>query len=97
VTLLLCAFVGFVLAQYVKLLFHLKSGRNWWVKMGVALAGSAGAAALIFRHSGNLAQDIAVYGLAGAGLGMLVHKIYRAVSAKGDDLITDIISKRQRR
>ena len=92
-TLLLCALVGFVLAQYFKLALQLKTAQHHWAKMIVALFGSVGTA--VWLEYGHW-KYVVIYGVAGAGLGMLVHKIYRAVAARGDESIHSIISKRQR-
>jgi hypothetical protein len=93
-TLFLCALVGFVLAEWFKRLANLKAGRHGWAKLVMALFGAALVAGLTFRRD---TQDVAIYAVAGAGLAMVIHKVYRALSAKGDDLITDIIAKRRDR
>ena len=93
-TLLLCALCGFTLAEVTKRALQLKTSQNSWAKIAVALGGSALVAGLTFRRD---AQGVAIYAVAGLGLAMVVHKFYRAASARGDEVIIDIISKRGRR
>jgi hypothetical protein len=88
VTLVFCGLAGFFLAQLVK---TLSPGLvPQWFKMALALVGSAGVAALVF-HRG---PDLVIYAVAGAGLAVLAHKLYRLLSTAGDWLIQEIIRKR---
>lgn len=62
-------------------------------KMLLTALAAAGAAALQWPHS---APKIALYGLAGAGLAVIVHRAARALSAGGDWLIYDILHRPRR-
>ncbi len=93
-TLLLCGLVGFTWAQIFKMAVGVKTGRSPWVKVGLAAMGSVAVAEWMFRHN---TQDIIIYSVAGLGLAMLIHKLYRFLMAGGDWFITDILSRRSRR
>lgn len=84
---------GFALAEVMKQGLHLKAGRSSWLKVAIAFFGSAVVAGVTHREN---PQSAAIDAGAGFGLALLVHKLYRMVSARGDDLITDVISKRAR-
>jgi hypothetical protein len=92
-TLLLCGLVGFAVAEVTKRILRLRAGRTSWAKVGMALLGSAAVSGLIYRRD---IQRVIIYAVAGLALAMLIHKLYRLVSARGDDIIVDIITKRGR-
>jgi hypothetical protein len=92
-TLLLCGLASFFVVQLVKVTFSLKSGRHQITKMVTALVVSAVIAYSNYPHH---PRNVAIYGLAGAGLAFVIHKVYRVAGVAGDWLIQEILTKRGR-
>lgn len=91
--LLLCGFGGFLFPQLVKTLFRRPLVN--WVKLILALLASMGIAAALYAP--HHITDLLVYGFAGAGLAVLIHRIARLASVAGDHQITQIIQSGGRR
>jgi hypothetical protein len=89
--LLLCGFGGFFVSQIVKTIAVRPPASIW--KMTMALVGSFAVSAVFYYQK---PLDMAVYGLAGAGLAVLVHRTARLASVAGDWCIRDILVKRGR-
>lgn len=87
----LCGFGGYFVAQMVKTIWPVVL--NAKVKALFALLGSIGISAAIFPHR---VTDLVVYGVAGAGFSILVHRVARLASAAGDWYIRQIIRERGR-
>ena len=92
-TLVAGGLAGFALAEVMKQGLHLKGGRSSWLKVTTALLGAAVVAGVTHRED---PQTAAINAGAGFGLALVIHKLYRMVSVRGDDLIMDAISKRGR-
>ena len=90
-TLLLCGLGAFFAAQAVKAAF-INSLRPW-IKLILAFAAAVGIAALLYPHQRTY---LIVYGVAGAGLAVLIHRVARLLSVAGDWCIREIIRNRTR-
>lgn len=90
--LLLCAFFGYFVAQAIKTLTLRKLPA--WMKMFWAFVGSAGAAVLLYHN--HHPYLLVVYGVAGAGLSIGLHRLFRFLQLIGDEKIAEILRGRRR-
>jgi hypothetical protein len=88
--LLLCSLSAFFVVELFK---RARPIRDWWKPM-VALIVSAGVSAFFYRHH---PYSLAAFALAGAGLSLIAHKLYRYFSAAGDRAVVEILSAREPR
>lgn len=88
--LLLCALGAFFVVEVLKQSKVLFPVKDWW-KPWAALVASTGISAFFYRHH---PYDLAAYGLAGAGLALLTHKLYRMFSTIGDRAVVEILNVR---
>jgi hypothetical protein len=86
---MLCAFGSFFVVQALKTVMIPKR-LGGLAKLVLALLTSAGAAAALYPHH---YADLVLYGVAGAGLAVLIHRVARAVSVAGDWFIREIMRK----
>jgi len=91
-SLLLCAFGAFLVVQVIKALFWPKL-LHARTKIFLAVAASYGIAAALFTHH---TVELVVYGAAGAGLGLLIHRLFRLLMVLGDYTIREISRKTPR-
>lgn len=92
-SLLLCGFGGFLFSQLVKTLFRRTLAS--WLKLVLALVASLGIAAALYAP--NHTTDLLIYGFAGGGLAVLIHRVARLASVTGDHQIVQVMQSRQRR
>jgi hypothetical protein len=90
-SLFLCALGAFFIVQGVKAVFV--QPLTPWLKLILACAGAFGLSYLLFPHQ---PRTLVLYGFAGSGLAVLVHRSGRLLSVAGDWLIREIIRKRAR-
>ena len=92
---LLSAFAAFFVVQLLKFLILPKlTGQGVWkavIKMVLA-GGVAFGTALLWLPEWSWRPAV-VYGLAGAGLAMVIHKSTRLISHIGDDVLTKFLDK----
>ena len=89
--LVLCGLGAFFVTQLVKVVWFLPRPPRPLVKMVVALGTSLGVAAALFPHH---TRDFVIYGVAGAGLAVLTHKVARYFSVQADFRISQIMADR---
>jgi hypothetical protein len=87
--LVLCGLGGFFVAQAVKTVLRVRP----WHKLVLALIGSAGVAAFVFEHHFS---ELAIYGVAGAGLAIVINRAARLLLLVGDLCIRRILDSRDR-
>lgn len=87
----LCGFGAFFGVQLIKTALP-NPMKSYW-KIGLALVISYGISASLFTHNPH---QLAVYGVAGAGLALLIHRISRLASVAGDWYIHEILRNRPR-
>jgi hypothetical protein len=92
-SLLLCGFGGFVFSYLVRLVL-VRPGTAG-LKLWLAVLGSFGVAAALYAPKHPI--DLGVYGLAGAGLSILVHRFAKLLRAAGDVCALWVVIKRPRR
>jgi hypothetical protein len=90
-TLLLCGLAGFFASQLVKTVLLPIRPVAHWLKPILALGASLGVAAVFYS---NRVDYLVVYGVAGAGLAVIAHKIYRLFSIGGDVLVREMFRRR---
>jgi hypothetical protein len=92
VDLLLCGFGAFMAVQVIKI-FSLPTILAAQLKMLLALAASYGIATGLFLHH---TAELVIYGAAGAGLAIVIHRLARLLSVTGDWIIKEILRKTHR-
>lgn len=92
-SLLLCGFGGFVFSYLVRVVLvrSLSSGPKLWL----AVLGSFGVAAALYAPKHPI--DLAVYGLAGAGLSVMIHRFAKLLRVAGDLCALWVVINRPRR
>lgn len=90
--LFLCALAGFFVAQAVKdtLAYRVKN----YTKLFLVLVGSTVVSSAFYSIHSPLLE---VYGVAGAGLAILVHRLVRLLGAVGDWFIINVMKERPKR
>ena len=93
--LLITAFSSFFAVQLIKFLVTPKlTGQGVWkpvVKMALAGAAAFGTALLVLP--GGHTKEAVAYGLAGAGLAVVLHKVTRLISNVGDQSLMETLEK----
>jgi hypothetical protein len=95
VVFLISAFSSFFVVQLVKFLVapKLQGEGPWKAVAKLVLAGTAAfGAALLWLPEGQWREAVA-YGLAGAGLAILLHKTARLISGLGDESTTRFLGR----
>lgn len=87
--LLLCGFAGFFGTQIIKVFSPVRLLDR--TKLFFVVAISTGCSSALFTHK---PADLVIYGVAGAGLAVLVHKATRLLSLLGDSTAFDELRKR---
>lgn len=93
-TLLLCAFGAYLFVLFVRLIIPAGVPVASLFKLGLALVGSFGIAWLLIPHHSH---EMIAYGVAGAGLASLVHRLGRLAIVTGDLVILRVHRERSRR
>lgn len=90
--LLLCGFSAFLVVQAIKALF-LPTILPSRVKIFLVVTTSYGVSIGLFPHR---VVDLVIYGAAGAGLAMVIHRFARLTLVVGDWIIEEILRKKRR-
>ena len=91
-TLVLCGLGSFFTVQFLKILL-LPSRLPSVAKMVLVVGVSIGISAGLGTHN---TADLVVYGIAGAGLAVIAHRLARLISVAGDGAIMENIRKQRR-
>ena len=93
-TLLITGFAAFFIVQLVKFLVapKLQGEGVWKAVFKMVLAGGAAFGTALLTLPGGHWKEAVAYGLAGAGMSVLLHKVVRLISTLGDESLTRFLS-----